>query len=124
MVNILKQIRIIIVLLSIVLVIFVCHFCTKATKHADWRQSKIVYTDYRDGKEDIYVVDLVSSSEQRLTFTEGKGRGCWVPRWSPDRRKIVFASNRDDGGKANIYVMDADGSNVQLLFPRGGHFDW
>ena len=35
------------------------------------------------------------------------------PAWSPDGSKVAFWSNRD-GGK-EIYVMDADGSNVRRL---------
>jgi len=35
------------------------------------------------------------------------------PVWSPDGSKIAFWSNRD--GKNDIYVMDADGSNVKRL---------
>jgi TolB protein len=35
------------------------------------------------------------------------------PRWSSDGTKIAFVSNRD--GNFEIYVMDADGSNVQRL---------
>jgi TolB protein len=33
--------------------------------------------------------------------------------WSPDGRHIAFASKKD--GNAAIYVMDADGSNVNKL---------
>ena len=35
------------------------------------------------------------------------------PVWSPDGSKIAFSSNRD--GKNEIYVMNADGSNVKRL---------
>jgi TolB protein len=39
------------------------------------------------------------------------------PLWSPDGRKIAFSSNRE--GKSEIYVMDADGSNVTRLTKLG-----
>ena len=35
------------------------------------------------------------------------------PVWSPDGRHITFSSNRD--GDYDIYVMDADGSNIVQL---------
>jgi hypothetical protein len=43
------------------------------------------------------------------------------PRWSPDGSQIAFSSNRS--GNSNIYVMDADGSNLTLLTedPAGGN---
>lgn len=36
------------------------------------------------------------------------------PRYSPDGRQIVFESNRE-GGTTELYIMNADGSNVRRL---------
>jgi Tol biopolymer transport system component len=40
--------------------------------------------------------------------------------WSPDGSKIAFASNRD-GGDLDIYVMDADGTDVTQVTDLPGH---
>jgi TolB protein len=37
------------------------------------------------------------------------------PAWSPDHRRIAFASDRDSGDAPDIYVMNADGSGVSRL---------
>jgi Tol biopolymer transport system component len=56
----------------------------------------------------IYVApgsDAASSVIQRRAFQ---------PSWSPDGRKVAFTTNRD--GNADVYIMDADGSNpVNLI---------
>ena len=46
----------------------------------------------------------------RLTNNNASDEG---PAWSPDGSRIAFWSNRD--GKAEIYVMNADGSDVKRL---------
>jgi Tol biopolymer transport system component len=82
----------------------------------------IAFVSMRDGIEDIYVMRPDGSGVRRVTVTEmveGEERGSWTPAWSPDRRRIVFASNRDDGGSANLYVVDADGRNLVRLTDHG-----
>ena len=61
-------------------------------------------------KEDIYLVNI--DGNDLIKLTNGPERDS-NPRWSPDGKKIVFASSRDGGFK--IYVMDADGGNQIIL---------
>ena len=39
----------------------------------------------------------------------------WSPAWSPDGKRIVFVSDRDERATDEIYVMGADGSNQTNL---------
>jgi len=43
------------------------------------------------------------------------GDGGIVDHWSPDGTRIAFFSNRDGLNKGNVYVMNADGSNLIRL---------
>jgi TolB protein len=84
---------------------------------------KIVFTGRVPGGFDLYIKevpkdpsgDLAGGAINRLT--ENSNINEW-PRWSPDGRHIVFASNRT--GNFDIYTMEADGSNVRRL-TRGGN---
>jgi Tol biopolymer transport system component len=91
---------------------------------------KIVFTSMRDGDPEIYVMDIDGKNQKRLTFEEGYDGG---PFFSRDGNKIVFRANRPqsedelsdynelvkDGNvrptALEIYVMDADGSNMQRI---------
>ncbi len=67
----------------------------------------------------VYVMNPDGSGRTRLTHGAWDD---WDPAWSPDGSKIVFASTRDDPDpvhcsdcNAEIYVMNADGSNQTRL---------
>jgi len=65
----------------------------------------------------IYTIDLAAGRVTTLT-----PQGDWhdeQPRWSPDGQRIAFKSTR--GGSYNLYLMDADGSNVRRLTNHGGN---
>lgn len=60
---------------------------------------------------EVFVADADGKNLQNLTnnpFFDG-----W-PVWSPDGKRIAFASNRRSHGY-QVFVMDADGSNVRLI---------
>ena len=75
----------------------------------DGRQ--ILLGNNRDGDFEIYALHLDGSGIIQLTNnTANDGGG----RWSPDGTRIAFTSDRD-GGDLDIFVMNADGSNVNQL---------
>ncbi len=84
---------------------------------------RIVFSSFRDGNPEIYVMDANGRNQERLTNHPAYD---YDPDWSPDGTKIAFVSSRD-GGREQIHVMDADGKNViRLTNGRGtkGAPDW
>jgi len=80
-------------------------------------QSDKVTNSNPSGRVRLYTIDLASGAVTAL----GTG-GDWddeQPRWSPDGRRVAFKSNR--GGSYNLYVMDADGRNVERLTDHAGN---
>ena len=82
-------------------------------------QAQIAFSSKRDGNYEIYVMDINGNNQRRLTNNR---HGDWDPSWSPDGKRIVFASERDGHVQvkqgwptSEIYVMDADGGNLLNL---------
>jgi TolB protein len=71
------------------------------------------------GQGDIFKVDLMSGRVQQLThFAEGdtwSEGATWsqAPHWSPDGQYIAF--DKVENGNFDIFVMRADGSNLQRI---------
>lgn len=104
----------------------------EATASPDGRQ--IVFTSMRDGDLDIYSMDVDGSNVRRLTNTLGYDGG---PFYSPDGSKIVYRAHHPVEASAaadyrrllqenlirpsrlDIFVMDADGSNVRQVTNNG-----
>lgn len=77
--------------------------------------SKVAFVSSRDGNPEIYVKDLETQEQIRLTDDPGIDN---QPQFSPDGSKIAFVSNRS--GSLDIWIMDADGGNQRALTTREG----
>ena len=89
--------------------------------HPDWSPdgSKLIFTKESSPHDAVvYVLDLFSLVQTRLTNEDGYNG---YPCWSTDGTKIIFSSNRN--GSLGIWMMDADGSNVALIFDELGQDD-
>ncbi|HJU43952.1 MAG TPA: DPP IV N-terminal domain-containing protein [Vicinamibacterales bacterium] len=78
-------------------------------------QSDVRTATNPNGRTKIYTIDLETGRVVSLTPS-----GNWndeQPRWSPDGGRIAFKSDRS--GSYNLYVMNADGSNVVRLTEHG-----
>ncbi len=66
-----------------------------------------------DHTSNVWTIDPNTGASKELTFgTSFDGN----PAWSPDRKQIIFTSDRDrEAGKSDVYIMDANGKNVRRI---------
>ena len=69
---------------------------------------RLLVVSNRSGSANIYLVNVDGTGAKNLTDHKSENS---YPMWSPDGKRIAFASDRD--GTTHIYVMDADGRQPQ-----------
>jgi len=74
-------------------------------------QGEIVVASSRSGRFQLYSVERSNLAQMRKVVDDTATAN--EPAFSPDGSRIAFVSTRD--GQPEIYVMDADGSNVARL---------
>ena len=75
--------------------------------------SSVVFAHGVDDGVDLYVAPADGGEARRVSV--GRGSDNVSPSFSPDGRRIAFMSGR--AGHPEIYTMDEDGTNVDLLTP-------
>ncbi len=88
---------------------------TVAAPFPEGLSGELLFQSDREGRYKLYVLDLHTQRIVRLTPL-----GDWddfEAAWSPDGRRIALATSRAEKGtkKNDIFVMDADGANVDRL---------
>ncbi|MDR7419503.1 MAG: prolyl oligopeptidase family serine peptidase [Armatimonadota bacterium] len=74
------------------------------------------------GWEHLYALDVESGALRQLTdgTCDDTGHGFDLPQWSPDGRRVLFASNRTDPGQRQLWTVEvADGRLRQLTHTPG-----
>jgi len=75
-----------------------------------------VAIDVRNQENDIWIWDFAREALSRLTFDPGFDE---PPAWTPDSRRIAFASDRDGGG---LFWQAADGTGPVERLTQGRNF--
>lgn len=76
---------------------------------------RIVFSVNTGGRSEIWVMDETGGARTRLT--KGGSSDFIAPAWSPKRDRIALVGEaRDkDASESELYVMDADGTNMKRL---------
>jgi Tol biopolymer transport system component len=76
---------------------------------------KMAIAIFKDGLQNIFTINIDGTGLKPLTTTHAM-----TPSWSPDGKKIAF-SGASDEYNLDIYIIDADGSNLRQLTKLQGH---
>jgi TolB protein len=81
---------------------------------------QIVFSSFRDGDQEIYIMDVDGQNPRRITHAKGGDGG---PFFSPDGRRIVYRSDRNGSGNLQIFVNNTAGT-AEKAITGNDDFNW
>jgi len=76
---------------------------------------KICYTSFKDDNPNLYVLNLRTKTQFRLSALRGLNS---APAWSPDGSRLALTLSKD--GNAEIYLLDVETKKLQRLTYNNG----
>jgi TolB protein len=80
--------------------------------------SRLAYVSFENKRPVVYVHSLATGRRQVVANFRGSNS---APTWSPDGKQLAVVLTRD--GPSQVYIMDADGSNVRRLLTQSQVID-
>jgi TolB protein len=74
--------------------------------------SRIVFTSFRDGDAEIYIMHADGKNPRRITHAKGYDGG---PFFSPDGKRIIYRSDRKGNDLLQVYVNNTEGTAERAL---------
>ena len=102
-------------LVFVLLILSVLNVCASPIWAKAPTTPKILFTSTRDGNREVYMMNPDGSEQVNLTQHPA---GDLNAVWSPTGEQILFVSDRQGTRVRDLYLMDADGSNVRRVFKR------
>jgi Tol biopolymer transport system component len=73
---------------------------------------KIIFTSFRDGDGEIYIMDADGKNPRRVTHAKGYDGG---PFFSPDGKRIIYRSDRKNNDLLQVYINNTEGTAERAL---------
>ena len=74
--------------------------------------TRIIFTSFRDGDGEIYIMDADGKNPRRITRSKGYDGG---PFFSPDGKKIIYRSDRKQNDLLQVYLNNPEGTAERAL---------
>jgi len=86
----------------------------------DGSKQQIVFDLRCEGSPDLYAMDPSGANVRRITHESVRGRAAAQPVWAPGGEKIAFTLLTDMPHRAEVYVVNGDGSGLAPLTKTAG----